>query len=622
MRTANTTAPPATRPPVATRLPVAAATTAASAARASSPRNGAGAVRPPSPKPRPPPASCATVTRTDSAASLAPTVLNGASSRPQPEADVAKNILAGLRAAALKEPSAAIGELKRLHSCLVGASGSSALLALEDACRQPLATAAAQAHRGERPPRGALVGRAAVADAVSGSPCADAAAAAAAAPSAAPPAAPRGGREPLSAPSGQEKALALRLGAQQRELQQLALQQKRLMQRNRELQAECDRKGAEIARLSRSSPRASSADDRPPSPSGRRAPSARALPPAAAAPSPAPTGSPCAAAAAAASAPRAPSPRAQPPPQKPPSKEAATQRTPPGSPEPQSPNGGGGASAASMEAVKAARQELVALRAELEVTSNDVHALLECTPSFVCALSPLGIVTGWNRAATELSGLKAEEVLNRHLVETYVPVTAQEAAADAMERAFSATTSEPLAWEPSEPFELHLSRGGGGGGAAAPTKLQVRAFARRRGDGMAVGLLLLQDDQEQQNEALLARTAGDRRVAELMAVVALRDDELEHLEADIDGLRAELQRHWGATPGEKWTPQRRAASPTNGGARRISFSDANAVATFSRGSSPRSFAKRTQHAELREAHQRSSGNQPARGGGRPPPVRT
>ena len=213
-------------------------------------------------------------------------------------------------------------------------------------------------------------------------------------------------------------------------------------------------------------------------------------------------------------------------------------------------------------------------------------------------------------------------MLNRHLVETYVPVTAQEAAADAMERAFSATTSEPLAWEPSEPFELHLSRGGGGGGAAAPTKLQVRAFARRRGDGMAVGLLLLQDDQEQQNEALLARTAGDRRVAELMAVVALRDDELEHLEADIDGLRAELQRHWGATPGEKWTPQRRAASPTNGGARRISFSDANAVATFSRGSSPRSFAKRTQHAELREAHQRSSGNQPARGGGRPPPVRT
>ena len=145
---------------------MAAATTAASAARASSPRNGAGAVRPPSPKPRPPPRELRHRYAHRLGRPLAPTVLNGASSRPQPEADVAKNILAGLRAAALKEPSAAIGELKRLHSCLVGASGSSALLALEDACRQPLATAAAQAHRGERPPRGALVGRAAVADAV------------------------------------------------------------------------------------------------------------------------------------------------------------------------------------------------------------------------------------------------------------------------------------------------------------------------------------------------------------------------------------------------------------------------------------------------------------------------
>lgn len=64
---------------------------------------------------------------------------------------------------------------------------------------------------------------------------------------------------------------------------------------------------------------------------------------------------------------------------------------------------------------------LASVRSDLEVTINDLRAVLEATPSFVAAIDPQGCVVGWNHAAVSLTGLRRDLVLSKHLVEHFVP---------------------------------------------------------------------------------------------------------------------------------------------------------------------------------------------------------
>ena len=263
-----------------------------------------------------------------------------------------------------------------------------------------------------------------------------------------------------------------------------------------------------------------------------------------------------------------------------------------------------------MEAVKAARQELVALRAELEVTSNDgraarVHAVV-CVRARRSGSSPRERAAPSSRASRR----------RRCSTATSSRLRSRDGAGGGGRRdgaSFLRHHLEPLAWEPSEPFELHLSRGGGGGGARPTRRLRC---ARLRGGG-ATGWrsAVAAARRPGAAERGAARTDGGRsprRRADGRGGAPRR--RARDLEADIDGLRAELQRHWGATPGRSDAAAARGVADEWRRAAHL-FSDANAVATFSRGSSPRSFAKRTQHAELAR-RTKASGNQPARGGGR------
>ena len=159
---------------------------------------------------------------------------------------------------------------------------------------------------------------------------------------------------------------------------------------------------------------------------------------------------------------------------------------------------------------------------------QDLRVILEATPAFVCAVDPHGHVSGWNSAAIEITGLRRDGVLQRHFVEHFVPQQHQQAAADAMEAAFSLPSDDPLAGEPGEPFDLTLRRGVGadgsaGGGKNAPTvSLRVRAYARRLAGGQPVGLLLIQDEAAS-NDALRERTHVEKEVVDLQQTIALRE---------------------------------------------------------------------------------------------------
>ena len=102
--------------------------------------------------------------------------------------------------------------------------------------------------------------------------------------------------------------------------------------------------------------------------------------------------------------------------------------------------------------------------------------------------------------------------------------------------------SDPLAGEPGEPFELTLWRGGEVD-RNAMVSLRVRAYARRLANGQPVGLLLIQEDASS-NESLRGKTAIDREVAELNAMLGLREQELEEHEHELASLRAELQSYY------------------------------------------------------------------------------
>ena len=79
---------------------------------------------------------------------------------------------------------------------------------------------------------------------------------------------------------------------------------------------------------------------------------------------------------------------------------------------------------------------------------------------------------------------------DRHFVEHFVPQQHQQAAADAMEAAFSMAPDDPLSSEPGEPFDLTLWRGGTSD-RNATVVIKVRAYARRLAGGQPVGLLLI-----------------------------------------------------------------------------------------------------------------------------------
>ena len=115
------------------------------------------------------------------------------------------------------------------------------------------------------------------------------------------------------------------------------------------------------------------------------------------------------------------------------------------------------------------------------------------------------------------------------------------------------------------------------------------------------------------NAELLQLTQADRRVAELNRVVALRDEELSHLEAQLDAQRNELQALYRQTasvplPAPK-EPKAGPLKPLIGGAARggatagsksISWGERNKVAEFTRGSSPREFGNQKRHEELKQ----------------------
>jgi len=247
----------------------------------------------------------------------------------------------------------------------------------------------------------------------------------------------------------------------------------------------------------------------------------------------------------------------------------------------------------------------------LQLTISDLRVILEATPAFVCAVDPHGHVSGWNTAAIEITGLRRDGVLQRHFVEHFVPPQHQQAAADAMEAAFSLPADDPLAGEPGEPFELTLWRGGASE-RTQTVSIRVRAYARRLAGGQPVGLLLIQDDASA-NESMRAATNTEREVVELQDTVALRERELDEHEAELAALRTELQKFYEETARENGHTLSRvggiknptgilskgaaAGQPCSG--QRVAWGAANKVGHFTRGSSPREFGNKMRHDQMR-----------------------
>ena len=460
------------------------------------------------------------------------------------------DILAALKQAARQEPAAALRELQRLHSQLTGAAGSKALASLEGAWQQ------------------------------------------------ATPGVPGGG----TGMPGASNATGAALNAQQRELNQLTMQRQRLQQQQREqrtelhsVTSELDKRKNELRQVTdqlkaRRNMLKGSGSPRPPSPP-------RGSPNGANSPSGDGAGAPSTAELA---VPRLSIDGAKPKPASPPSASKAK-----GSGEGE----GGEGDESAAEKLEGVQEELEDARGDLQLTISDLRVILEATPAFVCAVDPHGHVSGWNTAAIEITGLRRDGVLQRHFVEHFVPQQHQQAAADAMETAFSLPADDPLAGEPGEPFELNLWRGGD---RSATVCIRVRAYARRLAGGQPVGLLLIQDDATQ-NDAMRERTNLEREMTDLQGVIALREQELDEHESEMASLRAELQTFYeerakdnGRTlskPGGPKQPvgilSKGAAAGQPGSGQRINWGAPNKVGHFTRGSSPREFGNKMRHDQMR-----------------------
>ena len=490
------------------------------------------------------------------------------------------DILAVLKQAARQEPAAALRELQRLHSQLSGAAGSKALGSLESAWQQ-------QASDGG-PGTGGSDGGSASSAGASAS----------------------GNRGPASATSNA-------ITSQQRELNQLTIQRQRLQQQQREqrnelhsVTSELEKRKNELRQVTdqlkqrrnmvkgSGSPRPATPPRGSPGASSSSTPDGastdRASAPSAAEPT-------VPRLAVGSNAPSAPAPAP-----------ASASKGKGGSEgeAPAAPRGKEGAAEeeSSAEKLEGLQEELEDARGDLQLTISDLRVILEATPAFVCAVDPHGHVSGWNTAAIEITGLRRDGVLQRHFVEHFVPQTHQQAAADAMEQAFSLPADDPLAGEPGEPFDLTLWRGSGGDRNTTVT-IRVRAYARRLAGGQPVGLLLIQDDAGS-NEAMKEKTSTEREVVEMTAILASRDQELEEHEAELASLRAELQTFYEERAKQEGKTLNR---PTSAKAvpvlnktgqaasgQRIQWGKPNHVGHFTKGSSPREFGNKNRHDQLRE----------------------
>jgi len=259
------------------------------------------------------------------------------------------------------------------------------------------------------------------------------------------------------------------------------------------------------------------------------------------------------------------------------------------------------------EKLEALNEELEETRGDLQLTIADLRVILEATPAFVAAVDPLGLVSGWNTAAIELTGLRRDGVLQRHFVEHFVPQPDQQAVADAMEAAFSMPADDPLAAEPGEPFELTLWRGGAAD-RDATVSLHVRAYARRQADGRPVGLLLIQEDATA-NETLRNRIAVEKEVVELNAKLESREQELDEHEAELMSLRQELQGFYEEKAREAGRPLKPTPKPSGkppgilqkgpSSQQRVAWGAPNKVGHFTKGSSPREFGNKARHDAMR-----------------------
>jgi PAS domain-containing protein len=544
------------------------------------------------------------------------------------------DILAVLKQAARQEPAAALRELQRLHSQLTGAAGSKALGSLESAWQQ-------QASDDPSGAPGTAAGGGSGGGGGGG-----------------------GGSRP-NVGAGGNSATANAITAQQRELNQLTIQRQRLQQQQREqrnelhsVTSELEKRKNELRQVSdqlkqRRSMMKGSGSPRAPtpprgSPGGAQSPggqdgsstdragapsaaepivpklqvggqgggggggAAAAKAPGAAAPSPSSPGRAAASAPSSAGASSTSNGNKGEAPAAPRGKEGGAAN-----------GGANGAPAATEDGESAAerleglQEELEDARGDLQLTISDLRVILEATPAFVCAVDPHGHVSGWNTAAIEITGLRRDGVLQRHFVEHFVPTQHQQAAADAMEAAFSMAADDPLAGEPGEPFDLTLWRGSGGSERASTVTIKVRAYARRLSGGQPVGLLLIQDDAGS-NEAMRDRTNAEREVVELQQVIGMREQELEEHEAELASLRSELQAFYeeraareGKTLSAAYKPGHSKATPVPilskgaaagqpGSGQRIQWGKPNHVGHFTKGSSPREFGNKNRHEQIRE----------------------
>lgn len=157
----------------------------------------------------------------------------------------------------------------------------------------------------------------------------------------------------------------------------------------------------------------------------------------------------------------------------------------------------------------------------LDAAARELGAVLEASPAAIFSLSALGNVVGWNRAAAELTGWTRAQVSQRHFVEVLVPEPLQEATADELERAFAVPASDPLAYEPSDPFTFRLAMqrpgplpaGGGLSAFRSPphepvVQLSARILTRRDGHGEPMGLLCMQQASELNKPFRVRRAAA------------------------------------------------------------------------------------------------------------------
>ena len=473
------------------------------------------------------------------------------------------DILAALKQAARQEPAKALAELQRLHSQLTGAAGSKALTSLESAWQQTSLTTGGAGGAG-------------------------------------------------MPPSGGAGTTSNALSAQQRELNQLTIQRQRLQQQQREqrtelhsVTSELEKRKNELRQVTeqlkgRRNMLKGAGSPRPPSP---------------------PRGSPGSPGNGGDGAVPAPS-AAEPAVPKLPVGDNAKQpsssssKPPASAPTPAKGKGDGDGDDESLsEKLEGLQEELEDARGDLQLTISDLRVILEATPAFVCAVDPHGHVSGWNTAAIEITGLRRDGVLQRHFVEHFVPQMHQQAAADAMEGAFSLPADDPLAAEPGEPFDLTLWRGGSeqrnGNDRNQTVSIRVRAYARRLAGGQPVGLLLIQDDATS-NDGLRAQTNLEKDLVDCQGVVALREQELDEHEAELAGLRQELQSFYeekARSTGRTLTQavskppvgilSKGPAAGQPGSGQRIAWGAPNKVGHFTRGSSPREFGNKMRHDQMR-----------------------